>query len=79
MLQCVAVCCSVLQCVQYGTSGMIATGAFSSSCRSVHCSVLQCVVECCSALQCVTSGMLSTGVSIELQVVVPCRIYCTML
>jgi len=35
---CVAVCCSVLQCVAGG---------------AVCCSVLQCVAVCCSVLQCV--------------------------
>jgi len=60
MLQCVAVCCSVLQC-----------GHVSSACCHVYiftphtpsylmcvgvkvcCSVLQCVAVCCSVLQCV--------------------------
>ena len=37
MLQCVAVCCSVLQCFPL----------------SLCCSVLQCVALCCSVLQCV--------------------------
>ena len=39
MLQCIAVCCSVLQCLQ---------------CVSVFCSVLQCVVLFCSVLEWVT-------------------------
>jgi len=38
VLQCVAVCCSMLQCVQ---------------CVAVCCSMLQCVAVCCSMLQCV--------------------------
>jgi len=38
---CVAVCCSVLQCVAM------------CPCVAVCCSVLQSVVECCSVLQCV--------------------------
>jgi len=45
VLQCVAVCCSVLQCV-----------ASDLEEGPVCCSVLQCVVVfavCCSALQCV--------------------------
>jgi len=50
VLQCVAVCCSVLQCV-----------AVCCSVRSVEmisrtlykCIVLQCVAVCCSVLQCV--------------------------
>ena len=38
VLQCVAVCCSVLQCVLQRVA--------------VCCSVLQCVAVCCSVLQC---------------------------
>ena len=44
MLQCVAMCCSVLQCVQCVTMCYSVT---------VGCNVLQCVAACCSALQCV--------------------------
>jgi len=45
VLQCVAVCCSVLQshCRCHG----------SRQCVAVCCSVLQCVAVCCSVLQCV--------------------------
>jgi len=43
VLQCVAVCCSVLQCV-------IVTSLLSDT---VYCSVLQCVAVRCSVLQCV--------------------------
>jgi len=60
VLQCVAVCCSVLQCV--ATSEFIETRdacvlameyvAGVLQCVAVCCSVLQCVVVCCSALQC---------------------------
>ena len=39
MLQCVAVCCSVMQCdAEPG--------------QQPYCSVLQCVAVCCSVLQC---------------------------
>ena len=46
VLQCVAVCCSVLswKCVTVCCS--------VSQCVAVCCSVLQCVVVCCSVLQC---------------------------
>ena len=43
MLQCVAVCGSVLQWVVVGCSGL--------QCVAVCCSVLQCVAVCCSILQ----------------------------
>ena len=39
MLQCVAVCCSVVQ--------------FGAVCLLVYCSVLQCIAVCCSVSQCV--------------------------
>jgi len=39
VMQCVAVCCSVLQC--------------ALQCVAVCCNVLQCVAVCCSVLQCV--------------------------
>jgi len=42
VLQCVAVCCSVLSCVVKGSS----EPTFDS-----RCSVLQCVAVCCSVLQ----------------------------
>ena len=47
VLQCVAVCCSVLQCI----NGMVVhtQGAGVDLC----CKVLQCVAVCCSVLQCV--------------------------
>jgi len=47
VLQCVAVCCSVLHhlCVAVGCSAL--------QCVAVGCSVLQWVAVCCSALQCV--------------------------
>jgi len=62
-LQCVAVCCSVLQCVAVRyllSSGWV--GYVFIHCKSVLqcvecvaecCSVLQCVALCCSVLQCV--------------------------
>ena len=45
VLQCVAVCCSVLQCV----AGYMTC---YTSCLVVCCSMLQCVAVCCSVLQC---------------------------
>jgi len=63
LLQCVAVCCSVLQLVTLTPSGLIGLSCGIS--RSfivltelyfvaVCCSVLQCVAVCCSVLQLVT-------------------------
>jgi len=52
MLQCVAVCCSVLhmyECI-YSVHITDTDIHFSDMC----CSVLQCVAVCCSVLQCVT-------------------------
>ena len=48
VLQCVAVCCSVLQCVAVCCSVL--------QCVTVCCSVLQCVAVCCSVLQCVADS-----------------------
>ena len=66
VLQCVAVCCSVLQlsqCVAVCCSVLIQDGlslifqqcvaSGSDSSVAVCCSVLQCVAVCCSVLQCV--------------------------
>ena len=50
MLQCVAVCCSVLQCV---AKVMTCMEFFHVYIRAVCCSVLQCVAVCCSVLKCV--------------------------
>jgi len=62
VLQCVAVCCSVSQCVavqksevnqdRIGHGGGIDT-CLRSTLIVVCCSVLQCVLLCCSVLQCV--------------------------
>ena len=49
MLQCVAVRCSVLQCVAVCCRGRGSSGDTVSYC--VSCSVLQCVAVCCSLLQ----------------------------
>jgi len=49
VLQCVAVRCSVLQCIAGGFSGVF------SKVRSSLC-VLQCVAVRCSVLQCVAVG-----------------------
>ena len=50
VLQCVAVCYSLLQCA---VVLFAATTSWSYSCTTVRCSVLQCVAVCCSGLQCV--------------------------
>jgi len=55
VLQCVAVCCSVLRCVN---TEACRGRALSSSCSvlqcvAVCCNVPQCVAVCCSVLQCV--------------------------
>jgi len=56
VLQCVAVCCSVLR-VPSGATGRgctLADWLFATSFGSeVRCSALQCVAVCCSTLQCV--------------------------
>jgi len=52
VLQCVAVCCSVLQCVLI-TRWSLAHTSLGSWLKAVCCSVLQCVAVCCSVLQCV--------------------------
>ena len=62
MRQCVAVCCSVLQCVG-GVLQSVAECCSVLQCLAVSCSVLQClavscsvlqrVAVCCSVLQCV--------------------------
>jgi len=49
VLQCVAVCCSVLQCVAVECMYLLSV----LQCVAVCCSVLQCVAVCCSVLQCV--------------------------
>ena len=68
MLQCVAVCCSVSQCVQCVVTTFVATDSAdvvttlqvcvalccsALLCVAVCCNVLQCVALCCSVLQCV--------------------------
>ena len=50
VLQSVAMCCSVLQCVAVWTC---IRGTQYLSCVAVCCSVLQCVAACCNVLQCV--------------------------
>ena len=51
MLQCVAVCCSVLHCVAVCCSVL--------QCAAVCCSVLQCAAVRCSVLQCVAACSLA--------------------
>ena len=54
MLQCVAVCCSVLHCVAVQRVCPVYESICGSYARSlVCCSMLQCVVVCFSVLQCV--------------------------
>jgi len=58
VLQCVAVCCSVLQCVAvHEVMQHRHHNAYCIECHThwthICCSVLQCVVVCCSVLQCV--------------------------
>jgi len=60
VLQCVAVCCSVLQCVVatfHGkeTNESVAVCCSVLQCVAVCCSVLQCVAVCCRVLQCVVA------------------------
>ena len=50
VLQRVAVCCSVLQCV---VTTHIIINDLNEQCAAVSCSELQCVAVCCSELQCV--------------------------
>ena len=55
MLQCVAVCCSVLQRVAVCCSVLqcVAVCCSMLQCVAARCSVLQCVAVCRSVLQCV--------------------------
>jgi len=61
VLQCVAVCCSALQCIalhQIGVGERFGSlihiqGSFRMQCVAVCCSVLQCVAVRCSSLGCV--------------------------
>ena len=52
MLQCVAMCCSVVQ--PHGHAAVYTVKPVSDSlqCVAVCCSVLQCVAVCCSVLRC---------------------------
>jgi len=53
MLQCVAVCCSVLQCVAAPLVKALTTVHVFARLPVVCCGVLQRVAVCCSVLQCV--------------------------
>ena len=60
MLQCVAMCCSVLLCesrtshrCQLADPPCVAVRCIVLKCVAVHCSVLQCIAVCCSVFQCV--------------------------
>jgi len=70
ILQCVAVCCSVWQCVEGCASPLV----FPIRCVGLYCSELQCVAVCCSVLQC--------GEVCVLPLVFPIRLvglYCSVL
>jgi len=78
VLQCVAACCSVLQCVAAAYHMNKSHHAGASRCRvfAFCCSVLQCVAVCCSVLQCVAVccsvfAVRCSGISYEQ--VVSCR------
>ena len=66
MLQCVAVCVSVLQCVAACCNGDKRKGLREDG---ICCSVLQCVAVCCSVLQfvamCCNIGKISEGTENE--------------
>ena len=52
MLQCVAVCCSVLQCVRdTHSSPTVRISDADTQTVAVCCSVLQCVAVCCSVCE----------------------------
>jgi len=55
VLQCVAVCCSVLQCavLHKRDTEAVMNESHHMYCVAVCCSVLQCVAVCCIVLQCV--------------------------
>ena len=61
VLQCVAVCCSALQCESHDIALTVSAHLSIANvrvvcvlqCVAVCCSVLQCVAVCCSLLQCV--------------------------
>jgi len=75
MLQCVAVCCSVLQCVVYVCECTCrCLFELSKSNIAEHCSMLQCVAVCCSVLQCVAvcCSVLCMYVSVHVDVCLNC-------
>jgi len=52
-MQCVAVCCSILQSMQCGAGCILKDSAKTNLTKlEVCCSALQCVAVCCSLLQC---------------------------
>ena len=60
VLQCVAVCCSVLQRVAVCYVAERDADLVQSLCVPVCCSVLLCVAVCCSVLQCVAVTEMQT-------------------
>ena len=67
MLQCAAVCCSVLQRVAVYVLKMRIIGHRVMQCVAVCCSVLQCVAVCCSVIQCVVLQCVAHGCCSTLQ------------
>jgi len=55
LLQCVAVCCGVMQCVVVQMNVNLHNSVCCSvlQCVAVCCSVWQCAAVCCSVLQCI--------------------------
>ena len=52
MLQCVAVCCNVLQCDDDSVLQCVSNALYNATMIAVWRSVLQCVAMCCNVLQC---------------------------
>jgi len=67
VLQCVTVCCSVLQCVAVGS---VVSFDPASVRAYVCCSVLQCVAVCCSVSHWGLSSVLTPQVSVPTSVLV---------
>jgi len=78
VLQCVAVCCSVLQCVaaenelQWWPDKMV----IKVPGVAARCSALQCVAVCCSVLQCVAAEMQDLDKMVMEASVLQCVVLC---
>jgi len=71
VLQCVAVCCSVLRCV----AAEYEDTASSSAAFMAHISVLQCVAVCCRVLLCIAvCCSVLQSVAAEYEVIICCRL-----